>query len=122
LNTASASPPAHRAARPRRAVVLALAVPLAIGAAWSLLLETTPLSLLAPLAGPWAGLLYGHEECTMASAMPLVAWLSVAGLALAAALALHPSTRARAVTSVPVALLAAWWVWMALMSVLNTQA
>lgn len=92
-----------------------------MGLACSFLLRPDVPTLITPLLGPWAGYLYGHEECTMASAMPQWSWaaaaLGVVGIATA------KLVRTRFGRWIAVALLSAWslvWSGLALLSVLNT--
>src|SRR5688572_17069153 len=61
------------------AVALALALPLLIVLVWGLVMRTEIATLAVPLLGPWAGIAYGHSDCTMAHALP--GWsLAVAAL------------------------------------------
>jgi hypothetical protein len=105
-----------------RRIVLVLAVPLALAALACLALEPSARALLAPLAGPWAGHLYGHDECTLASVAPRLS-LASAGAVLAGILAL---TRLRGVARggalAFTGLALALWCALACLSVLNTRS
>ena len=86
-------------------------------------LKHTPLSLLAPVLGPWAGLLYGHEDCTLGNLQPLASWTLLGSLPLAAAgLYLGRDTRARPFALLAFVLVIALWCVFALLSVLNTTS
>jgi hypothetical protein len=64
----------------------AVALPALLLAGWALLVHPEPASLLVPFFGPWAGVLYGHWECTLAAGHP---WgLAAVALALVGAAAL----------------------------------
>jgi hypothetical protein len=56
---------------------IASVLPFALGACSTLLLRPVVASFLAPLAGPWAGLLYGHSDCTMANTLPVPSFTAV---------------------------------------------
>jgi hypothetical protein len=105
----------------RRNVLLAVGLPAAVGTTSSLLLRPEWATLAAPVLGPWAGVPLGHDECTMARALP--GWsLGSIGLGL---LALGSTLLLRSPRWRPVAitLLGAWssaWSGLALLSVLNT--
>jgi hypothetical protein len=104
--------------RPRRRLLL-LGAPLVLGACACFALEPSPLSLLAPFLGPWAGYLYGHESCTLANVAPRLA-LAVAGALLAGPLLaafLRGAWRARALGFTAFALVV--WCALASLSVLN---
>ena len=117
---AESAVPAPRGSR-SRGVALALGIPHAIAATMALLMRTTPVSLVAPLLGPWTGIPYGHRECTMASAMPTASACCVAGIALAGGLhfALR-RTRFRPLSLALLARAASAWSVLALFSVVNT--
>lgn len=53
-----------------RAVIAVAAVLLAATAGICCLLFSEWRSLAAPALGPWAGVLFGHHECTMATVKP----------------------------------------------------
>jgi hypothetical protein len=123
MTSAQGSLTAADAPRTRRfgRAALLVAVPLVLATVWSLLLRPELVSLLAPLFGPWAGHLYGHQECTLASATPEV---TIAAVALGAlALASLALARGRVPRLLAWALAGAWtilWTGMAVLSVLNT--
>jgi len=79
-----------------------------------------PATLLAPLAGPSAGRLYGHVDCTMATVYPaaslaaLVLLLPCLGLALLA--------RRHALAGLPLLLWSVAWSALAWMSVVNSTS
>jgi hypothetical protein len=103
----------------RRGPALAAAVPLLLAALWALLMRPEALSLLAGLGGPWAGQLYGHADCTMATVAPGPS----AGVSALAALALLVAWRAPGRASTGLALVASLaWSLTALASVANTLA
>lgn len=86
-------------------------------------LEPTPRSALAPVLGPWAGLLFGHAECTLASVSPLLSGM-VTGLLLLSGLGL---VLGRARPARPLALLAfvlalGAWCALAALSIVNLQS
>jgi hypothetical protein len=96
-------------------------VPLALGLVLSFALRREPSALVAPLLGPWAGLVFGHHECTMAVALP--AWSAAAcasGVAVLAAAVLLRRGGARGLIPFVATLWALLWVGLALLSVLNT--
>lgn len=87
------------------------------------LLQRTPLSLLAPVLGPWAGVLYGHHDCTLGNLQPLASWTLLGALPLAAAsLYFGRDTRARPFALLALVLVIALWSAFALLSVLNTTS
>ncbi len=100
-----------------------LLVPLAFGWLACLALRPDARSLAAPLFGPWAGYVFGHGDCTMASVMP--AWTAVAvtlGVVAIMAFVLPRPTAVRAASPFVVLAWASMWVGLAVMSVLNTLA
>lgn len=79
-------------------------------------------SIAAPLLGPWAGIVLGHADCTMASVAP--GWTALSCVLVAAsvgALLLGPSRR-RWWTAALVGCAALAWSLAALASVANTQS
>ena len=63
-----------------------------------------PASVLVPIAGPWAGELFGHHGCTMATASPIMSWIGLGvGAVLLAAVAARPRNRGARFAIVP------WW-------------
>jgi hypothetical protein len=109
-----------------KAVGLALALPVVASAVWCSLMRTEVVSPLAPFCGPWAGLLYGHSDCTLGNGAPLWSWLGAAALALAGLLAWRtngsPSKLRRIGAAVGVVAAASHWCWLALLSVANTTS
>lgn len=102
---------------------IAWLVPLVVCLAWSLLMRPEFASLGAPLFGPWAGYLYGHRECTLATVLPGWSFTLLGGGALA--LVAYPRARA----AVPRILLATWivawslaWSAFGVLSVLNSTS
>lgn len=93
--------------------------PLALSLAWCVLLRPEFRSLFAPLLGPWAGRLYGHDDCTMAAKLP--GWSLATVIGGVALLAVY--TRLRPSLARPV--LVVWifaWSALATMSVINTTS
>ncbi len=102
---------------------LGFAIPLGLTVMLSMLMRPEAGSLLAPAFGPWAGLLYGHSDCTMASVFPVVAFALVA-LGAVSILAVRRLNRGRA-RSVALWVTGLWavaWEIMALLSVVNTTS
>jgi hypothetical protein len=98
---------------------VAFGLPLALAATCALLIRLELVSLLAPLFGPWAGVLYGHHECTLARSVPLTATLVALGIAaLAGAVFLRGAWRTAFVGAGAVWAVA--WELAALLSVVNT--
>jgi hypothetical protein len=100
----------------------ALGAPLLIGAVWCALMRPQASSLLAPVLGPWAGTLFGHAECTLASVAPAWSWISVAGGLLTLAAALWSRGRFHPLTLSMGALWSLSWSATAVLSVANTCA
>jgi hypothetical protein len=95
---------------------IAWVAPLAVSAVWCVLLQPESVSPVAPLLGPWAGRLYGHEECTMATALP--GWSLGTVTAGVVLLIVYPGLR----PNVARLALAGWifaWSALATMSVVN---
>jgi len=105
--------------RGRLAVLLSFGVPVVAVAAWCLLMRTEPQSILAPIAGPWAGHLYGHADCTLAHTMPTATWIAVGAGIVGAALAVKRPGPAF-LTPALIALWSLVWSAMGLLSVVNT--
>lgn len=83
-----------------------------------------PLSAVAPVFGPFAGWLFGHSDCTMATVAPV--WSGLGAFALIAALLasarFHASqhrTRRR-LSHAALALAAIHWALLAALSIANT--
>jgi len=94
---------------------------LVIGWAWCLAMRPEPASLLAPPLGPWAGIAYGHHDCTMAAMLPGWTRAVVAlGVVALAACIFGRRTRMRGVLPFLVTLWTAAWVALAWLSVVNT--
>ena len=73
-------------------------------AALAVIFHPRPASVLVPIAGPWAGELFGHHGCTMATASPLASVVGLGvGAILLATLAVRPANRVARVAVVP------WW-------------
>ena len=104
----------------KRRLALALGIPAALAAFWCLLMQPEAQSVVAPLFGPWAGHLYGHDDCTLASAAPSLAWGGIAFVGLA----LFVVWRAphRAVEWICAVLGSLVWSAMAALSVANTTS
>lgn len=103
---------------------IALAVPLVLAAAFCCLAQPEFVSIVAPFTGPWAGWLYGHQECTLGAAMPGLSLTLLAGgvLGLLAWFAFAP-LRAGAHGTVCRTTAVIWtfvWAVCAAMSVANT--
>jgi len=104
----------------RLALGLALAVEVAT-LAFCLVTRPSPASLLAPVLGPWAGHAYGHEDCTLASVLPLAAWGALSGLVLAgAALIATRGSRLRPFAVGYLALALIVWCALTVLSVVNS--
>jgi len=114
------APPTRKARVARR---IGFGLPLALVLLLCVLMQPEPGSVLAPAFGPWAGLLYGHSECTMASVFPAVA---IALLALGVACLLGIRGRlpgvGRALALWATGLWAVAWELNALLSVVNTTS
>jgi hypothetical protein len=105
----------------RRVAILGACLPMVVGLVACCLLRPEVRTLAAPLLGPWAGHLYGHRECTMASQMP--GWSLASAVVGALALGILLLGRTPPWRTLAVLLLAVWsfaWSWLALLSVLNT--
>ena len=114
-----ASAPTDRLSR--RGLILGVGIPALLSLGWSFLLRPEVPALIAPLLGPWAGHLFGHDECTMANALPQWSWAAV-GLGVAA-IATARVVRTRSGRWIAIALLSGWslvWSGLALLSVLNS--
>jgi len=100
---------------------LALGIPLLLGWIGLGLLRPELASAVGPLLGPWAGVAYGHGECSMASVKPLASAVVTAfGLVAGAGLFL---ARRRGPQTLALLVAAVWglaWVGMAGYSVANT--
>lgn len=105
---------------------VALAVPAALAVAGCLLVRPEPASLIAPLLGPWAGLAYGHSDCTLGNQVPAWSWLSGVALvcSVPTAIQLQRSERAavRRTALATVVLLGFQWFAMAWLSAVNTTS
>ena len=107
--------------RPITRVALAALVLLTL--AWSFLMQPKPGALAAPLLGPWAGLPLGHEECTMATQMPVISVaLLVAVVVVGASRMRVTNAAARGALSLLLVLCVLGWCLLALFSVVNTTA
>ena len=98
-----------------------LALPLACAVVLCILIRPEIQSILVPAWGPWAGWLYGHSDCTMASQwpVPVTAALTVGGIACLVVLCRKPARAAR-LSAAGVWALA--WEFAAITSVLNTTS
>jgi hypothetical protein len=107
-------------------MLLCTAAPTALITGASLLVRTELPSLGVPLLGPWAGLLYGHSDCTLANVAPRWSWIGAGALALAlAVLALSRRSEGRLPRASALVLWTlAWSHWGALgwLSALNTTS
>lgn len=107
--------------RLRLVAILAFGVPFAVALGWCVLLRPEVGSVIAPVFGPWAGHVYGHSDCTIASNAP---GFSVALVALGAGslvgVWLMRGRRGRSAVVAVAALWAVVWEIAALLSVLNT--
>lgn len=105
----------------RAARLFGFGLPLGLALAGCLLMRPEAGSLLAPAFGPWAGLLYGHRDCTFASFAPVAAFalLALGAGSLVALVRLRPGAR-RAVALWVMGLWSVAWELTALVSVLNT--
>lgn len=91
-----------------------------VGALLCLLVRPEWASLLAPFAGPWAGRLYGHVSCTMASVYPTASWVTAAFLPVAMAVAWVG--RRYAVAILPLLVWCLAWAALAWVSVVNSTS
>lgn len=108
------SPAEHHAAWRTR--VLTGVYALAALAALSVRAEVA--SILAPIAGPWAGHLYGHADCTMASALPITSL--VVALLFPLALATALIWRRMILAAIPLVVWSAAWSALAWLSAVNS--
>ncbi|MCE9593817.1 MAG: hypothetical protein K8S98_06465 [Planctomycetes bacterium] len=86
---------------------------------WCALLRPEFRSLAAPLLGPWAGRLYGHDDCTMAAKLP--GWSLATVLGGVVLLVVYARLR----PSLAHPTLVVWtfaWSALATMSVINTRS
>ncbi|MFN0009151.1 MAG: hypothetical protein ACKVXR_14705 [Planctomycetota bacterium] len=114
-------PVAFRLRPSRRALVLAFGVPAAIALVWSLLMRPELPTLITPLLGPWAGLAFGHHDCTMANLAPKNSAAVIAlGFLVAAACVFLRGSVARILVPALATIWAVAWSTMALISVINT--
>jgi len=105
----------------RRAWILGVGLPLGVVEVMSLFMRPEPGSVLAPLFGPWAGLLYGHSDCTMGNQAPVasVVLLVLGGAALAGAARAERRGVFASLMSLSVASCVCWGL-AALLSIANT--
>lgn len=96
-------------------------LPLAGTIVLSFLMRGEAGALLTPVFGPWAGLLFGHSDCTLGNVAPLpsLALAAFGALSLAGAW-LRRGRRGQAALLVCVLTWAAGWDLAALLSVANT--
>ena len=92
----------------------------AIAALLALLVRPAWASLLAPLAGPWAGHLYGHADCTLASLNPGASLIALGVLPVVIAVALVG--RRRVAAGVPLLLWSLAWSGLAWLSAVNSTS
>ena len=110
--------------RGAKASLWCAAVPLALSCALAMLLRPEPGSLVAPLLGPFAGRLYGHGDCTLATVAS--GWSALGGVALALAISSSwrwhssPRTSLRRASHASLALATSHWALLALLSLANT--
>jgi len=108
----------------RRVSLLCALLPLALASLPAALLRPELRSVAAPLLGPFAGELYGHGECTLASVAST--WSALGAvlllLALIASWRWHasPRTLLRRASHALLALATGHWALLALLSVANT--
>ena len=113
--------------KPRRTwqliLLLIAALVVTLAAVVCMMMRTEALSVAAPLLGPWAGILYGHYDCTMANVLPMVSW-SAAGLGALAAWMLYFAKRptARVIATLLAFSWAPFWSGLAVLSVLNSTS
>jgi hypothetical protein len=113
--------PSARSRPSRRALVLAFAIPAGIALVWSLLLRPEIPTLITPLLGPWAGIAFGHQECTMANAaLEISVTVIASGFVVAAAWLFLRGSVARILVPALAAIWAVAWSTLALFSVVNT--
>lgn len=107
--------------KPRLLILVALTLPFAAGLVLSLLLRPEAASLLAPFLGPWAGVTYGHHECTLASqSLPAALALAAVGLVALSGTGLLRTRRGYAAVVCVTVLWALTWEASAVLSVANT--
>jgi hypothetical protein len=113
-----------RSSRTRRVTeTLAFALPFGLAAVLCLVARPAAASLVAPALGPWAGVLYGHQDCTLGSVLPALS-LGIAGagaVLLVTLRSLRPGTW-HTVVLVAAALWALAWETAALISVVNSTS
>ncbi|MBI5431883.1 MAG: hypothetical protein HZA52_03520 [Planctomycetes bacterium] len=106
-----------------RAWNLAIVAPFVACALWSSLIRPELRSFAAPLFGPWAGYLYGHHDCTLATISQSASVASAVFGALAfGAYARVRSRAARMTISLVLLLWSSAWAATAALSVLNTTS
>lgn len=114
------APPTRKARVARR---IGFGLPLALALLLCVLMQPVPGSVLAPALGPWAGLIYGHRDCTMASVFPAVAIaLLVLGVGCLFAVRGRLPGVGRAAALWVTGLWAVAWEFTALLSVVNTTS
>jgi hypothetical protein len=99
---------------------VALVLPALLLAGWALLVHPEPASLLVPLFGPWASVLYGHRECTLAAGHPWEIAIGSMAVVGAAAAAWRRGRILRGLAGVLLACFLLAWLAAALLSVANT--
>jgi hypothetical protein len=120
MDATQAGPERARSRRTRMLGRVLLALPAVVVLVWCVLLRPEPASLLAPLLGPWAGVLYGHWECTLASAHPWRIAAGSAGVIAAVALGWRRPGLVRGLAGVLLVCSGLAWLAAALLSVANT--
>jgi hypothetical protein len=109
---------------PRKPSVLAplgFGLPFGLVLLMCLLLRREAASLVAPILGPWAGVLYGHHGCTLATQWPTATWvLVITGAALVICVLGLRGRPGYPWVLTGTALWAAAWETTALLSVANT--
>ena len=103
-----------------RRLLIALLAPLALALVLCLVVQPEPGALVAPLLGPWAGLAWGHSECTMAKALPGPSYATVVALSVVLWLYLRAhASRGRAVLAALLFIAVLSWSALAVLSALN---
>jgi len=107
----------------RRNTIAAFAFPFGIAVVLCFLFRPGPGALLAPALGPWAGVVFGHWDCTMAHQLPVLSYALLAlGAAALASFLRIPRQPWRSLLFTVVVLWAAAWEAASVLSVLNTTS
>jgi len=102
---------------------IALVAPVLLAMVACFLMQPQPAALAAPLLGPWAGLAFGHMDCTLAAQFPIGSFALLGSGVLAFFGRLRASNdTVRTVLDVLLLLWLTIWCAFAVLSVLNTTS